>query len=97
MNNQLYVDYRYQKATRETDSEEKIQSIYGKMRLQLTDHLSVNGENEYNFATNQRIKTGVGFTYQAQCWSFDFKFTNQPDDWSVGFKVELTGLGEIHY
>ena len=96
---ELYVDYRYaQKANEtETETEEDIQSIFGKIKVQLTDYLSINAENSYNFETNQRIKTAGGFTYKAQCWSFDFEYTNEPDDWSVGFKIGLTGLGEIEY
>ena len=57
--------------------------------------LAVNAENEYNFETRQRIQTGAGFTYKSQCWSFDFKYTNEPNDWKVGLKIELIGLGEI--
>jgi LPS-assembly protein len=92
---ELYVDYRYEQKSKETEVEEDIQSIYGKIKVQLIDSLSVNAENQYNFETQQRIKTGAGFTYTSQCWSFDFKYFNEPNDWRVGFKIELIGLGEI--
>jgi LPS-assembly protein len=94
---ELYVDYRYEKKTEETEVTENIQSITGKMRVQLADYLSVSAENVYNFETDQRIRTTGGFTYTAQCWSFDFKYTDEPDDWKVSFKIALTGLGEIEY
>jgi LPS-assembly protein len=94
---ELYVDYRYEKSAKETEVEEDIQSIFGKIKVQLTDSLSVKAENQYNLETDQRIKTAGGFTYQAQCWSLDFKYTDKPNDWEVGFKIELTGLGEIGY
>jgi LPS-assembly protein len=94
---EFYVDYRYEKSAAELETNEDIQSIHGKIKLQLTDRFSVNGDNSYNFETNQRNRTGVGFTYQAQCWLFDFKYTNKPNDWEVGFKIELTGLGGISY
>ena len=94
---ELYVDYRYEKKARETEIEEDIQSIFGKIKVQLTDTLSINAENKYNLETDQRIRTAGGFTYRAQCWSFDFKYTDEPDDWKVGFKIALTGLGEIEY
>ncbi|MCK4984718.1 MAG: LPS assembly protein LptD, partial [Desulfobacterales bacterium] len=94
---ELYVDYRYEKSAKETEVEEDIQSIFGKIKVQLTDYLSVKAENQYNLETDQRIKTAGGFTYQAQCWSLDFKYTDKPNDWEVGFKIELTGLGEIGY
>jgi LPS-assembly protein len=94
---ELYVDYRYEKQSEETNNNENIQSITGKIRVKLTDYLSVNAENVYNLETDQRIRTAGGFTYTAQCWSFDFKYTNEPDDWKVSFKIGLTGLGEIEY
>jgi lipopolysaccharide assembly outer membrane protein LptD (OstA) len=76
---------------------EDIQSIFGKIKVQLTDYFSINAENKYNLETDQRIRTAGGFTYTAQCWSFDFKYTDAPNDWSVSFKIALTGLGEIEY
>jgi LPS-assembly protein len=94
---QIYVAYSYQKASRETDSEANIKYIYGKLWLKLTDRLSVNGENSYNFETKQRIQSGAGFNYKAQCWSVDFNYMDEPNEWKVGFKIELTGLGEIRY
>jgi len=93
----LYVDYRYQKENLEIESQENIQSIYGKIKLQLTDRLSVIGDNSYNFETHQRIQSSAGFNYQTQCWSFDFNYKNQPNDWKVGFKIELTGLGDFRF
>ena len=94
---ELYVDYRYEKKAKETEVKEDIQSIFGKIKLQLTDYLSINAENKYNLETDQRIQTAGGFTYKAQCWSFDVKYTDKPNDWKLGFKIVLTGLGEIEY
>ncbi|MEJ2220315.1 MAG: LPS assembly protein LptD [Desulfobacterales bacterium] len=94
---ELYVDYRYEKESEETEFSEDVQSITGRMRLQLTEKLSVNAENVYNFETDQRIRSVGGFTYAAQCWSADFKYTDEPDDWKVSFTIALTGLGEIEY
>ncbi|MGD2037710.1 MAG: LPS assembly protein LptD, partial [Desulfobacterales bacterium] len=93
----LYVNYRYEKSNEETENAKDIQSITGRIKVKLTDSLSVNGENVYNFESDQRIRTAGGFTYTAQCWSFDFKYTDEPDDWKVSFKIALTGLGEIEY
>jgi LPS-assembly protein len=94
---ELYVDYRYEQKSKETEVDEDIQSIYGKIKVQLIDSFSVNAENEYNFETQQRIKTGAGFTYSSQCWSFDFNYINEPNDWELSFKIKLIGLGEIGY
>jgi LPS-assembly protein len=94
---QLYVDYRYAKKSKETDNLESIQSIYGKLTLQLTDRLSILADHKQNIEKGLRIRTGAGFTYQARCWSFDFKFTDEPNDQKFEFKINLLGLGEIGY
>jgi lipopolysaccharide assembly outer membrane protein LptD (OstA) len=94
---ELYVDYRFEKKAKETEVKEDIQSLTGKLKVQLTRKFSVNGGNEYNFETDQRIETTAGFTYSSQCWQFDFSYTNEPNDWKVGFKIELFGLGEFRY
>jgi LPS-assembly protein len=92
---ELYVDYRFAKNSKEIDNEDEIQSIYGKLILQLTDRLAILGEHEQNIESGQRIRTGAGFSYKAQCWSFDFKYTDEPNDKKLEFKVNLIGLGEL--
>jgi lipopolysaccharide assembly outer membrane protein LptD (OstA) len=87
------VDYRYAKKSKETDIDETIQSIYGKVTLQLTDRLSINADHEQNIEKSLRIRTGAGFFYQARCWSFGFKYTDEPNDKRFEFKVNLLGLG----
>jgi LPS-assembly protein len=93
----LYADYRYTKESEEIKNSENIQSIFGKLTVRLTDRLSILGEHQQNIDTNQRIRTAAGFTYQAQCWSFDFKYINQPNNQAFSFKVNLLGLGGIGY
>jgi lipopolysaccharide assembly outer membrane protein LptD (OstA) len=93
----LDMNYRYQQSNEETKTKKDIQSISGKIKVQLTDYLSINAENSYNFETDQRTRTAGGFTYKAQCWALDFQYTNEPNDWEVGIKIALTGLGEIEY
>ncbi|MDX1707290.1 MAG: LPS assembly protein LptD [Desulfobacterales bacterium] len=94
---ELFVDYRFEKKAKETQVKEDIQSLTGKLKVQITDRFSIKGGNEYNFESNQRINSTVGFTYKTQCWSFDFNYLNEPNDWNVGFKIELIGLGEFRY
>jgi LPS-assembly protein len=93
----LYVDYRYAKKSKEIDNFESIQSVYGKITLQLTDRLSILADHEQNIEESLRIRTGAGFTYQARCWTFDFKYTDEPNDRKFAFKINLLGLGEIGY
>jgi LPS-assembly protein len=91
----LYVDYRYAKKSEEIDNPETIQSLYGKLTVQLTDRLSILAEHEQNIEKSLRIRTGAGFFYQARCWSFDFKYTEMPNDRIFEFKINLLGLGEV--
>jgi LPS-assembly protein len=93
----LYADYRYERKSKETENNDDIQFIFGSIKVKLTDHLSINAQNAYNLETDQRISTAGGFTYNTQCWSFNFKYTDVPNDWKVNFKIVLTGLGEIEY
>jgi LPS-assembly protein len=94
---ELYVDYRYAKKSEEIDNPEAIQSIYGKLTVQLTDRLSILADHEQNIEKSLRIRTGAGFFYQARCWSFDFKYTDMPNDRKFEFKINLLGLGEVGY
>jgi LPS-assembly protein len=91
----LYVDYRYAKKSEEIDTFDKTHSIYGELTLQLTDRLSINADHEQNIKESLRIRTGAGFFYQARCWSFDFKYTDMPNDKRIEFKINLLGLGEV--
>ena len=93
----LYVDYRYAKESEEIENFENIQSIFGKLTVQLTDRLSLLAEHEQNIEKNLQIRTATGFSYQAQCWSFDFKYTDEPNDRIFSFKVNLFGLGGVGY
>jgi LPS-assembly protein len=94
---ELYVDYRYAKKSKETENIDTIQSISGKLKMQLTDRLSILLDHKHNIEKSLRIRTGAGFSYQASCWSFDFKYTNEPNDQIFEFKINLFGLGEVGY
>ena len=93
----LYVDYRYTKQSPEIGNLATIHTIYGSARVRLTDRLSVLVDHGHNLETSSRVRTGAGFTYTAQCWSFNFKYTDRPDDTAFQFRLDLFGLGEITY
>ena len=91
----LYVDYRWAQKSKETNTLDKIHSIFGRLNLQLTDRLSISAEHEQNIQESLRIRTGAGFFYQARCWSFDLKYTDMPNDKRIQFQINLMGLGGV--
>jgi LPS-assembly protein len=93
----LYVSYRYAKESEEIENPWNIQTIFGRLTLQLTDRLSILTEHTQNIESGLRLRTAAGFSYQAQCWSFDFKYTDEPNDRTFAFRVNLLGLGGIDY
>ena len=91
------MNYRYAEKSKEIENPEDIQSIIGKLTVPLTDRLSILAEHQQNIEKNLRIRTAAGFSYEAQCWSFDFKYTDEPNDRIFAFKVNLFGLGGFGY
>jgi lipopolysaccharide assembly outer membrane protein LptD (OstA) len=93
----LYADYRYAKKSKEIDNDATIQTIYGRLTVQVTDRLSILLDHKQNIEKRLRVRTGAGFSYRAQCWSLDFKYTNEPNDQIFAFTINLFGLGKVSY
>lgn len=88
------VDYRY---TRENGIDEPgTRSILTKIFLKLFDPVTVYWENEYNLMDDQNVKSVIGFKYEPQCWSLDFRFTDdsEMDEREYLVEVSLSGLGK---
>ena len=95
----LQVEYRY---TRQSDeiSLNQANSIYGNLRVKVTDRLRVSGLYEYNFLDKTRVQTGFGLNYTADCWSFEGRLidkvnVDQTSDLNWELKIKLYGLGEF--
>jgi LPS-assembly protein len=93
----LRMEYRYTRSSDESDLNEA-QSIFGDLRLQVTDRLRVSGLYEYNFLDDTRVQTGFGLSYKADCWSFEGRIIDKVNvdnttDLNWEFKIELYGLG----
>lgn len=86
----LGTDYRF---TRETEDVRGLQTIDVAAVWQATRHWQLRGKYERNIEGRQRIETGVGISYQAQCWRIDLDFRDEPGDQTVAVMVHLTGLG----
>ena len=82
----IYIAYRYDRDVAE--------SIYARGALALNRSLKFYGEHEYNYFNHMNIETSVGCLYTADCWSFDVRFTDEPDDHKLSFMFGLSGLGE---
>ena len=95
----LRVEYRNTKSSDEIDLN-PTQSIFGDLRLKITDRLRVSGLYEYNFQDNTRVQTGFGLGYKADCWSFEGQVVDKvnvdsANDISWEIKIKLFGLGEF--
>ncbi|UCH20229.1 MAG: LPS-assembly protein LptD [Deltaproteobacteria bacterium] len=86
-NDRLYTEYRY--------TEDSTESVFFNVHLKISDRLATFAEYERNIFDNQRIDTVVGILYQAQCWSIEFRYIDEPEDRKYGFSIALFGLGEV--
>jgi LPS-assembly protein len=90
----LFVEHRYENdlgSLYRSSSE----SIYADVLIKIIERLSVFADYERNIHESQHIRTTVGFLFTEQCWSFDFRVVDEPDDLKVKFLVNLYGLGGI--
>ena len=69
-------------------------SIYTTAQIRLNTLLAIYGVFEHSLIESKTLKSGIGFLYEAQCWSFDLSFTKEENDKKVGFMVNLYGLGK---
>ena len=81
----LKVEHRYERDENE--------SIYGTVAVKLTNRLFVTGEYERDLLAKKDISKGAGFLYTAQCWAFDFRYTNEEGDHSYTVRLNLMGIG----
>lgn len=85
----LSVDYLFSRGTGE--------SILAFALVRLLHPVSVYGEYERNIQDGQNIRTVVGFKYEPQCWSFDFRYKDDRtmDNQEYFVEISLYGLGQI--
>ncbi|MBR9980335.1 MAG: LPS-assembly protein LptD [Desulfatitalea sp.] len=89
---QLRADYRF---TRDTDTTRSLQTVDAVAIWQVNHRWQLRGKYERNLETRKRIETGVGISYQAQCWRIDLDYRDEPGNQSIGFMIHLAGLGGI--
>jgi LPS-assembly protein len=81
----LTVEHRY--------TRDSIESIYTDFLLRISGRLSTYTDYEYNILEKERIKFGLGFLYEAQCWSIELSYTDEENDRRYALMVNLYGLG----
>jgi LPS-assembly protein len=81
----LSVEHRY--------TRDSIESIYTDFLLRISGRLSTYTDYEYNILEEERIKFGLGFLYEAQCWSIELSYTDEENDRRYALMVNLYGLG----
>jgi len=90
----LSVEHRYNK---ELDylAQEGLESIYAKLRLVVTDAISLTAEYENDLYEDKEILASLGGVYKAQCWSLRLTYTREDDEEKYDFMIGLHGLGEF--
>jgi len=81
----LSVERRY--------TRDSIFSIYTDLLLRISDRLSAYTDYEYNILDDERIGFGLGFLYQAQCWSIGLSYTFEDNDRRYALMINLFGFG----
>lgn len=81
----LVLQHRYAASLRET--------LRAAVTLKLSDRISLSSEYERNLLLHQDIDKSLTATYRSQCWSIEARYKVEDDDSSIGFMVNLYGLG----
>jgi LPS-assembly protein len=82
---EVYIERRYARDLRET--------IYTDVLLRVTSWLWVFADFERNLLTSKDLGKGIGVSYQAQCWSFDIRYSKEEENNELAFTISLYGLG----
>ncbi|WP_169728977.1 LPS-assembly protein LptD [Desulfatirhabdium butyrativorans] len=81
----LFVEYRYERDFAE--------SIYTNLLFSISKNLHAYTDYEQNLYDAQRISSGFGVKYIAQCWSIDVRFIDEMDDRRYVLLLNLFGIG----
>lgn len=92
-NNSVNLQYRYDRE--DTDDTDNTESIYTRVDLQLTSRLRTFMIYEKNLQEKTTIEATTGVEFNRKCWSLEISYTDTTDDRSIGFLVNLKGIGEF--
>jgi len=69
-------------------------SIYTNAQVRLNKLMLIYGVYEHSLLESKTLKSGIGFLYEAQCWSIDILYTKEENDKKIAFMINLYGLGK---
>ena len=92
--NNISLQYRYRQADEE-NSIAQTQSLYTRVHLSLNPRLGAFVEYEKNLYEDETIEATTGIEVNRACWSMQVSYTDTTDDKSIGFLINLKGLGEF--
>ncbi len=90
----LFVEHRNTDNLGDFD-EISSESIYADLFVNIYEKLSMNASYERNMLDGKTLRSTLGFVFTEQCWSFDLKAINEPDDFTIQALINLFGLGEF--
>ncbi len=99
--NRIYLQYRYSQDDTDdddnnnADENDETESIYTSVNLGLTPRLRAFLAYERDLYQDEAIETSTGLELDRSCWSMKVSYTNSFNDQSIGFLINLKGLGEF--
>ncbi len=87
--------HRYRKQRSEPVAQDASETLYARVDATLTPRFNAFLSHEEDLYNNEQVETVTGIRYHRQCWSMVVTYRDKPDDRSVGFMINLYGIGEF--
>jgi LPS-assembly protein len=93
--NSLQLMHRYKRERFEPVKQDPSETIYARLSATITPRLNAFLIHENDLFNRDKIETATGVEYHKQCWSLVLAYRDKPDDRSIGFIINLYGIGEF--
>ncbi len=87
--------YRYQREASEPVTVDPSETLYVKADVAITPKLNAFLTYENDLYSNEQVEIATGIRYHRQCWSMELTYRDELDDRSIGFMINLYGIGEF--
>ena len=88
----IFLRFEYIRWMEDGNSINNIESIIAAADLKLLKGLSIFGSYERNIYAGKKIRSEIGFLYQAQCWLMSVRYWEEENDFKIRFSLKLLGL-----